>query len=64
MNKDRHRTSPSKKEYKYSEDRDALLRLFNILVDMQRSQLIISAIIGILLLGIFFLGLTYLLRTG
>lgn len=59
-----HRTSPGKKVFKYSEDRDALLRLFNILVDMQRSQLIISVIIGILLLGIFLLGLTYLLTTG
>ena len=59
-----YRKSPSKKQYKYFEDRDNLLRILNILVDMQRTQNIIAAIIGVLLLGIFLLVFTYLFVYG
>lgn len=59
-----YRTSPSKKQYKYNEERNDLMRILNILVDMQRIQNIIAAIIGVLLLGIFLIGLTYFLLNG
>ena len=59
-----YRKSPSKKQYKYNEDRNDLMRILNMLVDMQRIQNIIAAVIGVLLLGIFLIGLTYFLLNG
>ena len=59
-----YRKSPGKKQYKYVEDRDNLLRILNILADMQRTQNVLSAIIGVLLLGIFLIGLSYFLLNG
>ena len=63
-NDEEYRNSPRKKQYRYIEDRDNLLRILNILADMQRTQNVLSAIIGVLLLGIFLIGLTYFLMNG